>query len=108
MNVKSLLLAAAVAASATMVAGTAVANNYDNGAEYQVSQVSAPAPARSSAAVRTPSVQSAYQSRSDIYPFVAADKSDTRTRAEVRAETIRALNSGEARALRSAYAGSAQ
>lgn len=104
MNVKSLLLAAAVAS----VSVGAFANNYDNGAEYQVTQLSAPSQARSTAAVRTPSVESMYQSRSDINPFVAVDKSDTRSRAEVRAETIRALNSGEARALRSAYSGSAQ
>ncbi len=104
MNVKSLLLAAVVAS----VAGSVYANNYDNGAEFQVAQLSAPSQARSTAAARTPSVESLYQSRSDINPFVAVDKSDTRTRAEVRAETIRALNSGEARALRAAYAGSAQ
>lgn len=108
MNVKSLLLAASVAASANFVAGSALANNYDNGAEFQVTQLSAPSQARSTAAVRTPAVETLYQSRSDINPFVAVDKSDTRTRAEVRAETIRALNSGEARALRSAYAGGAQ
>jgi hypothetical protein len=104
MNVKSLLLAAAVASIAT---GSAFANNYDNGAEFQVAQLSAPSQARSTTA-RTPSVEIMYQSRSDINPFVAVDKSDTRTRAEVRAETIRALQSGEARALRSAYAGSAK
>ena len=103
MNVKSLLLAAVVAS----VAGSVYANNYDNGAEFQVAQMSTPSQARVTTA-RTPSVESLYQSRSDINPFVAADKSDTRTRAEVRAETIRALQSGEARALRSAYAGSAQ
>lgn len=104
MNVKSLLLAAVVAT----VAGSAFANNFDNGAEYQVAQLSAPSQARSSAVARTPAVETMYSSRSDINPFVAADKSDTRSRAEVRAETIRALNNGEARALRSAYAGGAQ
>ena len=104
MNVKSLLLAAAVAS----VSVGAFANNYDNGAELQVAQLSAPSQARSTAAVRTPAVETLYSSRSDISPYIAVDKSDTRTRAEVRAETIRALNSGEARALRSAYAGSAQ
>ena len=106
MNVKSLLLAAAVAS----VSAGAFANNYDNGAEFQLAQLSAPSQARSSsaAATRTVSVPSAYQSRSDINPFVSADKSDTRSRAEVRAETLRALNSGEARALRAAYAGGAQ
>ena len=104
MNVKSLLLAAAVAS----IAGSAFANNYDNGAEYQVTQLSAPSQARSSAAARTPAVETLYSSRSDINPFVAVDKSDTRSRAEVRAETIRALNSGEAGALRAAYAGGAQ
>lgn len=104
MNVKSLLLAAAVAS----VSVGAFANNYDNGAEFQVAQLSAPSQVNSRAAGRAASVQNAYQSRSDINPFVAVDKSDTRTRAEVRAETIRALNSGEARALRAAYAGGAQ
>lgn len=104
MNVKSLLLAAVVAS----VAGSVYANNYDNGAELQVAQLSAPSQVGSRAAARTASVQNAYQSRSDINPFVAVDKSDTRTRAEVRAETIRALSSGEARALRAAYAGGAQ
>ena len=107
MNVKSLLLSAAVAAVATVSVG-AFANNYDNGAEYQVAQLSAPSQARSTMPARTPAVETLYQSRSDINPFVAVDKNDTRTRADVRAETIRALNSGEARALRSAYAGSAQ
>lgn len=104
MNVKSLLLAAAVAS----ISVGAFANNYDNGAEYQVAQLSAPSQARSTSGVRTPEASVLYSSRSDINPFVAADKSDTRTRAEVRAETIRALNNGEARALRAAYAGGAQ
>ncbi len=102
MNVKSLLLAAVVAS----FGGAAFANNYVDVAEFQVAQLSAPA-ARSTMA-RSPSVESAYQSRSDINPFVAVDKTDTRTRAEVRAETIRYLNSGEARAARSVYVGGAQ
>ena len=104
MNVKSLLLAAAVAS----ISAGAFANNYDNGGEYQVTQMSAPSQARSTSAARTPEPSTLYSSRSDINPFVAVDKSDTRTRAEVRAETIRALNNGEARALRAAYAGGAQ
>ena len=104
MNVKCLLLAAAVAP----ISAGAFANNYDNGGEYQVTQMSAPSQARSTSAVRTPEPSTLYSSRSDINPFVAVDKSDTRTRAEVRAETIRALNNGEARALRAAYAGGAQ
>ncbi len=104
MNVKSLLLAAAVA---SIAAGSACANNYDNGAEFQVAQMSAPSTARGTAS-RMASVENAYQSRSDINPFVAVDKSDTRSRAEVRAETIRALQSGEASALRAAYVGGAQ
>ena len=104
MNAKSLLLAAAVAS----MTGSAFANNYDHGGDFQVAQMSAPSPARSSALVRTPASEVLYSSRSDISPSVAVDKSDTRTRAQVRAETIRALNSGEARALRSSYGGSAQ
>jgi hypothetical protein len=103
MNVKSLLLAAAVAS----ISVGAFANNYDNGAEFQVAQASTPSQSRMTSA-RAAAVQNAYQSRSDINPFVAVDKTDTRTRAEVRAETVRALNNGEARALRAAYAGSAQ
>lgn len=102
MNVKSLLLAAAVASS---FAGSAFANNYIDGAEVQVAQLSAPA-VRTTA--RVAATEQLYTSRSDISAYVPVNTNDTRTRAEVRAETIRALNSGEARALSSAYAGSAK
>jgi len=96
MNVKSLLLAAVVAS----VGSTAFANNYfDDGFQTQVAQ----APSRS-ARVAT---DAGYMARSDIPTSVKAEPS-TRSRAEVRAETVQWVRTGEARAQRDLYVGGAQ
>ncbi len=97
MNVKSLLLAAVVAS----VGSTAFANNYfDDGFQTQVAQ----APNRTTARVAT---DAGYMARSDIPTSVKAEPS-TRSRAEVRAETVQSSRSGEARAQRDLYVGGAQ
>jgi hypothetical protein len=101
MNIKSLLLASVVAT----VAGSAFANNYDNG-ELQVAQLSAPAARATTRATVAPQV--VYSSRSDISPYVVSNTTDNRTRAEVRAEAVSFNKSGEARAARALYAGGAQ
>lgn len=96
MNVKSLLLAAVVAS----VGSTAFANNYfDDGFQTQVAQ----APSRT-ARVAT---DAGYMARSDIPTSVKAEPA-TRSRAEVRAETVQSVRSGEARAQRDLYVGGAQ
>ena len=101
MNVKSLLAAAAVVSVAS-VGSTAFANNFfDTGYETQLAQ--APR-VNSSARVAT---DAGYMSRSDIPTAVKADAT-SRTRADVRAETISARNSVEARAARDLYVGGAQ
>ena len=99
MNIKSLLLASVVAT----VAGSAFANNFDF-AEVQVAQLNAPT-VRSAA--RAPSTEAVYTARNDATPFVSGS-SDMKSRADVRAETINYLKSGEARAARSVYVGGAQ
>jgi hypothetical protein len=97
MNVKSLLLAAVVASS---VGSTAFANNYfDDGVQTQVAQVTS-----RSARVAT---DAGYMARSDIPTSVKAEPA-TRSRAEVRAETVQSLRNGEARAQRDFYVGGAQ
>ena len=99
MNVKSLLLAAAVATSVASVGSTAFANNYFDDFQTQVAQ----APSRS-ARVAT---DAGFMARSDIPTSVKAEPA-TRSRAEVRAETVQSLRNGEARALRELYVGGAQ
>ena len=96
MNVKALLLAAVVAS----VAGSTFANNFDNGIETQTAQMP-----RTGARVAT---DGGYLSRSDIPTAVKATSVDGRSRAEVRAETVKSLANGEARALRDLYVGGAQ
>ena len=95
MNVKSLLLAAVVAS----VGSTAFANNYFDDFQTQVAQ----APSRN-ARVAT---DAGYMARSEIPTSVKAEPA-TRSRAEVRAETVQSLRNGEARALRDLYVGGAQ
>ena len=100
MNVKSLLLVAAVAISAASVGSTAFANNYfDDGFQTQVAQA-----ASRSARVAT---DAGYMARSDIPSSVKAEPA-TYSRAEVRAETVQSLRNGEARVLRDLYVGGAQ
>jgi hypothetical protein len=100
MNVKSLLLAAAVVASVASLTSNASANNFfETVAETQVAQ----APNRS-ARVAT---DAGYMARSDI-PTAAKADAATRSRAQVRAETISARNSADARAARDLYLGGAQ
>lgn len=97
MNVKSLLLAAAIAS----VGSPAFANNYfEPSFETQLAQ--APR-VNSGARVAT---DAGYMSRSDIPTAVKAEAT-TRARADVRAETISARNSAEARAARDLYVGGA-
>lgn len=96
MNVKSLLLAAAIAS----VGSTAFANNYfDDGFQTQLAQA-----ASRSARVAT---DAGYMARSDIPTSVKAAPA-TRSRTEVRAETVQSSRNGEARALRDLYVGGAQ
>ena len=96
MNVKSFFLAAVFAS----VGSTAFANNYFNdGFETQVAQASS-----QSARVAT---DAGFMSRSNI-PTAFKVEPSTVTRAEVRAETVKALNNGEARAMRDLYIGGAQ
>ena len=99
MNVKSLLLAAAIAS----VGSTAFANNYfDDGFETQVAQA-AKAPSQSPRVA----TDAGFMARSDI-PTASKAEPSTVTRAEVRAETVKTLRNGEARALREFYNGGAQ
>ena len=94
MNIKSLLLTSAVAAVAS-IGSTAFANNFfETGYETQLAQ----APG-SSARVAT---DAGFMKREDINTAAKL------TRAEVRAETVKALANGEARALRDTYVGGAQ
>ena len=95
MNVKSLLLAAAIAS----VGSTAFANNYFDDFQTQVAQ----APSNT-ARVAT---DAGYMARSDIPTSVKAAPA-TRSRTEVRAETVQSSRNGEARALRDLYVGGAQ
>ena len=96
MNIKSLLLAAVVASAGS----TAFANNYfDDGFEAQVAQAT-----RQSAPVAT---DAGFMARSNI-PTAFKVEPSTVTRAEVRAEAVKALHNGEARAMRDLYTGSAQ
>mgnify|MGYP000420889056 CR=1 FL=1 len=95
MNVKSLLLAAAIAS----VGSTAFANNYFDDFQTQVAQ----APSNT---VRV-ATDAGYMARSDIPTSVKAAPA-TRSRTEVRAETVQSSRNGEARALRDLYVGGAQ
>ena len=95
MNVKSLLLAAAIAS----VGSTAFANNYFDDFQTQVAQ----APSNT-ARVAT---DAGYMARSDI-PTSVKSAPATRSRTEVRAETVQSSRNGEARALRDLYVGGAQ
>ncbi len=98
MNVKSLLLAAVVAS----VGSSAFANNFFD-TDYETQLAQAP---RMSTSARV-ATDAGYLSRSDI-PTSAKAEATSRTRADVRVETISARNSAEARAARDLYVGGAQ
>ncbi len=102
MNTKSVLIATLFAA----VAGSAFASDYTATAgnpEVQIAQSTARSTVRASVVAGARSTP-----RSDEVAAAPAGKADTRTRAEVRAETAAYNNGGEARAARLLYIGGAQ